>query len=47
MKQEKHIAFIFTEVVMVRVLVEKVSKLIKPDNLPIKTYVYYRNMDRK
>ncbi len=40
-------AFIFTGVVMARILVKKVLKLIKPDNSPIRTHAYYKDMNGK
>ncbi|CAI2169434.1 9243_t:CDS:1 [Funneliformis geosporum] len=39
--QGKRMTFISTGVVMARVLVEKVSKLSKPDNLPVRACAYY------
>ena len=30
-----------------RALVEKVSKLFKPDNLPVRAYAYYGDMNEK
>ncbi|CAG8443152.1 8768_t:CDS:2 [Scutellospora calospora] len=36
LRQGKHVAFVSTEEVMTRVLVEKASKLFKPNNLPIR-----------
>ncbi|CAI2191895.1 4565_t:CDS:2 [Funneliformis geosporum] len=43
----KCVAFIFTEALIASALVEKASKLSKPDNSPIKAYAYYGNMDEK
>src|SRR4051794_39589754 len=40
LKQEKHVAFVSTGAVMARALVEKVSKLVKPDNSPIRAHAY-------
>ncbi|CAG8579886.1 9643_t:CDS:10, partial [Scutellospora calospora] len=47
LKQGKHVAFVSTGVVMARALVERASKLTKPDNSPIKACAYYGDMDRK
>ncbi|RIA90206.1 hypothetical protein C1645_738015 [Glomus cerebriforme] len=47
LKQEKCVAFISTEVVMARALVEKTSKLVKSDNSPIRARAYYGDMDGK
>src|SRR3954453_15337252 len=47
LRQSKRVAFVSTEVVIARALVEKASKLSKPDNLPVRACTYYRNMDRK
>ena len=40
-------AFVSTGAVIARTLVEKASKLSKPDNSPVRVYIYYRDMDRK
>ena len=40
-------AFVSTRAVMARALVEKASKLSKPDNSPVRAHVYYGNMDGK
>ena len=40
-------AFVSTEAVITRALVEKASKLFKPDNLPVRARAYYGNMDGK
>src|SRR5205085_5269581 len=47
LKQGKRVAFVSTGAVMARALVEKASKLVKPDNLPIRARAYYGNMDGK
>ncbi|CAG8716318.1 2802_t:CDS:1, partial [Scutellospora calospora] len=47
LRQSKYVAFVSTEAVITRALVEKVSKLFKPDNLPIKACTYYRDIDGK
>ncbi|RIB06649.1 hypothetical protein C2G38_2115618 [Gigaspora rosea] len=47
LKQGKRVAFVLTGAVMARALVERASKLTKPDNSPIKARAYYRDMDRK
>ncbi|CAI2191988.1 9307_t:CDS:2 [Funneliformis geosporum] len=47
LRQGKCVAFIFTEALIASALVEKASKLSKPDNSPIKAYAYYGNMDEK
>ncbi|CAI2190494.1 12339_t:CDS:1 [Funneliformis geosporum] len=47
LKQGKHVAFVFTRAVMARALIEKASKLYKPDNSPVRTHAYYGNMDGK
>jgi len=41
------VAFVSTEAVIARALVEKASKLSKPDNSPIRTHAYYGDMDEK
>src|SRR6266498_1522751 len=38
-------AFIFTGAVMAKALIEKASKLVKPNNLPIRARAYYGDMD--
>ena len=40
-------AFVSTGAVMARALVEKASKLVKPDNSPIRARAYYGDMDGK
>ncbi|GES72985.1 hypothetical protein GLOIN_2v1790944 [Rhizophagus clarus] len=47
LRQGKCVAFVSTEAVMARTLVEKASKLSKPDNSPVKARAYYGNMDGK
>src|SRR3989440_7261981 len=47
LRQGKRVAFVSTGVVMARVLVEKASKLSKPDNSPIRARAYYGDMDGK
>ncbi|POG72523.1 hypothetical protein GLOIN_2v1829236 [Rhizophagus irregularis DAOM 181602=DAOM 197198] len=47
LRQGKRVAFVSTGAVMARALVEKVSKLSKPDNSPVKARAYYGNMDGK
>ena len=47
LRQSKRVAFVSTRMVMTRVLVEKVSKLFKPDNLPVRTHAYYGDMNGK
>ncbi|CAI2198053.1 9041_t:CDS:1, partial [Funneliformis geosporum] len=47
LRQGKCIAFVSTGAVMARALVEKASKLSKPDNSPVKACVYYGNRDVK
>ncbi|GBC48706.2 hypothetical protein GLOIN_2v1842826 [Rhizophagus irregularis DAOM 181602=DAOM 197198] len=47
LRQGKRVAFISTGAVMARALVEKASKLFKPDNSPVKACAYYGNMDGK
>ncbi|GBB99545.1 hypothetical protein RclHR1_35580001 [Rhizophagus clarus] len=47
LKQGKRVAFVSTGVVMARALVEKVSKLVKSDNSPIRARAYYGDMDGK
>ena len=40
-------AFVSTGAVMARALVEKASKLSKPDNSPVRAHAYYGDMDGK
>ena len=47
LKQGKRVAFVFTETVMAKALVEKASKLSKPDNSPVRAHAYYKDMDGK
>ena len=47
LKQGKRVAFVSTGAVMARALVEKASKLVKPDNSPIRAHAYYGDMDGK
>ena len=47
LRQSKRVAFVSTGAVIARALVEKASKLSKPDNLPVRTRAYYRNMNGK
>ncbi|CAG8749569.1 25777_t:CDS:1, partial [Gigaspora rosea] len=47
LKQGKRVAFVSTGAVMARALVERASKLTKPDNSPIKARAYYGDMDGK
>ncbi len=47
LRQGKYMAFVSTGAVIARTLVEKASKLSKPDNSPVRVYIYYRDMDRK
>src|SRR6266496_913843 len=47
LRQGKHVAFVSTGVVMARALVEKASKLSKPDNSPVRARAYYGDMDEK
>ncbi|CAI2193097.1 3310_t:CDS:1, partial [Funneliformis geosporum] len=41
LRQEKCVAFVSTRAVIARALVEKTSKLSKPDNSPVRACVYY------
>jgi len=41
------VAFVSTGAVIARVLVEKASKLSKPDNSPVRARAYYGDMDGK
>src|SRR5256714_10576460 len=47
LKQGKRVAFVSTGAVMAKALVEKASKLVKPDNSPIRARAYYEDMDGK
>ena len=47
LRQGKRVAFVSTGTVMARALVEKASKLSKPDNSPVRVCAYYENMDKK
>ncbi|CAG8748278.1 37044_t:CDS:2, partial [Gigaspora margarita] len=47
LRQGKRVAFVSTGAVMARALIEKASKLLKPDNSPIRARVYYGNMNGK
>jgi hypothetical protein len=47
LRQGKRVAFVSTGAVMARALVEKASKLSKPDNSPVRACAYYGNMDGK
>src|SRR5256714_7457144 len=47
LRQSKRVAFVSTGAVMARALVEKASKLSKPDNSPVKARAYYGNMNGK
>ena len=47
LRQSKCVAFVFTGAVIARALVEKASKLSKPDNLPIRACAYYKDIDEK
>ncbi|GBB86379.1 hypothetical protein RclHR1_12800011 [Rhizophagus clarus] len=47
LKQGKRVAFVSTGAVIARALVEKASKLVKPDNSPIRARAYYGDMDGK
>jgi hypothetical protein len=40
LRQEKHVAFVSTGIVMAKALVEKASKLSKPDNSPVRAHAY-------
>ncbi len=40
-------AFVSTRAVIARALVEKTSKLSKPNNSPIRAYAYYGDIDEK
>ncbi|RGB28950.1 hypothetical protein C1646_767176 [Rhizophagus diaphanus] len=45
LRQGKCVAFVSTGVVIARALVEKASKLSKPDNSPVRVCAYYRDID--
>ncbi|CAI2195845.1 9841_t:CDS:2, partial [Funneliformis geosporum] len=45
LRQGKRVAFVSTGAVMARALVEKASKLSKPDNSPVRARAYYGDMD--
>ncbi|CAI2186533.1 17739_t:CDS:2, partial [Funneliformis geosporum] len=45
LRQGIRVTFISTGAVMAKALVEKASKLSKPDNSPVRAYAYYGNMD--
>ncbi|UZO23096.1 uncharacterized protein OCT59_015440 [Rhizophagus irregularis] len=47
LRQGKRVAFVSTRAVIARALVEKASKLSKPDNSPVKAHAYYGDMDGK
>ena len=47
LRQGKRVAFVSTGAVMARALVEKASKLSKPDNSPVRACAYYGDMDGK
>src|SRR5205085_10549641 len=47
LKQGKRVAVVSTGAVMARALVEKASKLSKPDNSPVRARAYYGDMDGK
>ncbi|RIA99157.1 hypothetical protein C1645_811904 [Glomus cerebriforme] len=47
LRQGKRVVFVSTGAVMARVLVEKASKLSKPDNSPIRARAYYGDIDGK
>ena len=47
LRQGKRVAFVSTGAVIARALVEKASKLSKPDNSPVRTCAYYGDMDKK
>jgi hypothetical protein len=47
LRQGKRVAFVSTGAVMARALVEKASKLSKPDNSPVRARAYYGDMDGK
>src|SRR3954447_10326106 len=47
LRQGKRMAFVSTGAMIARALVEKASKLSKPDNSPIRVRAYYGDMDEK
>ncbi|CAI2200011.1 19190_t:CDS:1, partial [Funneliformis geosporum] len=47
LQQGKRVAFVLTSCNMARALVEKASKLQRPDNSPVKARAYYGDMDGK
>ncbi|PKK57159.1 hypothetical protein RhiirC2_798576 [Rhizophagus irregularis] len=47
LRQGKRVAFVSTRAVMARALIEKASKLFKPDNSPVRARAYYGDMDGK
>ncbi len=47
LRQGKRVAFVSTGAVIARALVEKASKLSKPDNSPVRARAYYGDMDGK
>src|SRR6266480_4297777 len=47
LRQGKRVAFVSTGAVIARALVEKASKLFKPDNSPVRARAYYGDMDGK
>src|SRR3954466_5345306 len=47
LRQGKRVAFVSTGAVMARALVEKASKLSKPDSSPVRACAYYGDMDGK
>src|SRR2546429_5688867 len=47
LRQGKRVAFVSTGAVIAKALVEKASKLSKPDNLPVRARAYYGDMDGK
>src|SRR3954452_20259197 len=47
LRQGKRVAFVSTGAVIARALVEKASKLSKPDNSPIRAHAYYGDMNGK
>src|SRR5436190_4437090 len=47
LRQGKRVAFVSTRAVIARALVEKASKLSKPDNSPVRARAYYGDMDGK
>src|SRR6266540_2100228 len=47
LRQGKRVAFVSTRTVIARALVEKASKLSKPDNSPVRAHAYYGDMDEK